>query len=45
MSRELRQLRKERSAHYHFDYLVGHSERMSEIFNLVARVRVVMLLY
>src|SRR5450432_526441 len=38
MSRELRQLRKERSAHYHFDYLVGHSERMSEIFDLVARV-------
>jgi two-component system, NtrC family, response regulator AtoC len=38
MSRELRQLRKERSAHYHFDYLVGHSERMREIFDLVARV-------
>ncbi len=32
MSRELRQLRRERSAHYHFDYVVGHSERMREIF-------------
>lgn len=38
MSRELRQLRKERSAHYHFDYIVGHSERMREIFELVGRV-------
>lgn len=38
MSRELRQLRMERSTHYHFDYVVGHSERMREIFELVARV-------
>ena len=38
MSRELRQLRRERSAHYHFDYVVGQSERMREIFELVARV-------
>ncbi len=38
MSRELRQLRRERSAHYHFDYVVGHSERMREVFDLVERV-------
>ncbi|GCE25208.1 acetoacetate metabolism regulatory protein AtoC [Dictyobacter alpinus] len=38
MSRELRQLRKERSDNYHFKYLVGHSERMREVFDLVARV-------
>ncbi|HTK11367.1 MAG TPA: sigma-54 dependent transcriptional regulator [Ktedonobacteraceae bacterium] len=38
MSRELRQLRRERSDNYHFDYIVGHSERMREIFDMVARV-------
>ncbi len=38
MSRELRELRRERSAHYHFDYVVGHSERMREVFDLVERV-------
>jgi len=38
MSRELRQLRQERSARYHFDYVVGHSERMSEVFKMVGRV-------
>ncbi|MEO8971155.1 MAG: sigma-54 dependent transcriptional regulator [Ktedonobacteraceae bacterium] len=38
MYRELRQLRKERSDNYHFGYLVGHSERMREVFDLVARV-------
>jgi DNA-binding NtrC family response regulator len=38
MSRELRQLRRERSDNYHFTYVVGHSERMREVFDLVARV-------
>ncbi len=38
MSRELRQLRKERSDNYHFKYVVGHSERMREVFDLVSRV-------
>src|SRR6266487_3946615 len=38
MSRELRQLRLERSDNYHFSYLVGHSERMRAVFDLVARV-------
>jgi DNA-binding NtrC family response regulator len=38
MSRELRELRRERSAHYHFDYIVGYSERMRGIFELVERV-------
>ena len=38
MYRELRQLRSERSDNYHFGYLVGHSERMREVFDLVARV-------
>ena len=38
MYRELRQLRRERSDNYHFNYLVGHSERMREVFDLVARV-------
>ena len=38
MSRELRQLRRERSDNYHFTYLVGHSERMREVFEMVARV-------
>ncbi len=36
MSRELRQLRRERSDNYHF--IVGHSERMREVFDMVARV-------
>jgi two-component system, NtrC family, response regulator AtoC len=38
MSRELRQLRRERSDNYHFTYVVGHSTRMREVFDLVARV-------
>jgi DNA-binding NtrC family response regulator len=38
MSRELRQLRRERSDNYHFTYIVGHSERMRKVFDLVARV-------
>lgn len=38
MSRELRQLRRERSDHYHFDYIVGHSNQMRDVFDLVARV-------
>ena len=38
MSRELRQLRRERSDNYHFTHIVGHSERMREVFDLVARV-------
>lgn len=38
MSRELRQLRKERSDNYHFKYVVGQSERMRQVFDLVARV-------
>jgi DNA-binding NtrC family response regulator len=38
MYRELRQLRSERRDNYHFGYLVGHSERMREVFDLVARV-------
>jgi DNA-binding NtrC family response regulator len=38
MSRELRQLRRERSDKYHFKYIVGQSERMRDVFDLVARV-------
>lgn len=38
MYRELRQLRRERSDNYHFSYLVGQSERMREVFDLMARV-------
>ncbi|HEU5227634.1 MAG TPA: sigma-54 dependent transcriptional regulator [Ktedonobacteraceae bacterium] len=38
MSRELRQLRRERSDNYHFKHIVGRSERMREVFDLVARV-------
>jgi len=38
MYRELRQLRRERSDNYHFTYIVGHSKRMREVFDLVARV-------
>ncbi len=38
MSRELRQLRRERSANYHFTHIVGQSEQMCAIFDLVTRV-------
>jgi DNA-binding NtrC family response regulator len=38
MYRELRQLRRERSDNYHFSYIVGQSERMREVFDMVARV-------
>lgn len=38
MYRELRQLRGERSDNYHFSYIIGHSERMREVFDMVARV-------
>ncbi len=38
MSRELRQLRRERSDNYHFKHIVGHSDGMREVFDLVARV-------
>jgi len=38
MYRELRQLRRERSDNYHFTHIVGHSERMREVFDMVARV-------
>jgi DNA-binding NtrC family response regulator len=38
MYRELRQLRRERSDNYHFSYIIGHSERMRAVFDMVARV-------
>src|SRR5258708_20807361 len=38
MYRELRQLRRERSDNYHFNYIIGHSERMREVFDLEAGV-------
>ena len=38
MYRQLRQLRRECSDNYHFSYIVGYSERMREVFDLVARV-------
>ncbi|GAC1633123.1 MAG: sigma-54 dependent transcriptional regulator [Ktedonobacteraceae bacterium] len=38
MSRELRQLRRERSDNYHFNYLVGHSDGMRDVFDMVAKV-------
>lgn len=38
MYRELRRLRREKSENYHFHYIVGHSEGMREVFDLVARV-------
>ena len=38
MYRELRQLKRERSDNYHFNYIVGQSERMREIFDTVARI-------
>lgn len=38
MSRELRQLKRERSDNYHFNHVVGHSERMRVVFELVAKI-------
>jgi len=38
MYRELRQLRRERSDNYHFSYIIGQSERMRDVFDMVARV-------
>jgi two-component system, NtrC family, response regulator AtoC len=38
MYRELRQLRHERKDNYHFSYIIGYSERMREVFDMVARV-------
>ncbi len=38
MSRELRQLRRERSDNYHFNYLVGYSKGMRDVFEMVAKV-------
>lgn len=38
MSRELRRLRRERSDNYHFNYIIGHSEGMRQVFEMVARV-------
>ncbi len=38
MSRELRQLRLERSDNYHFNYLVGRSKGMHDVFEMVAKV-------
>ena len=38
MYRELRQLREERSDNYHFSYIVGYSERMRQVFEMVTRV-------
>lgn len=38
MYRELRQLRSEKSNNYPFNYIIGHNERMREVFDLVARV-------
>jgi DNA-binding NtrC family response regulator len=38
MSRELRQLRRERSDNYHFSHIIGYSERMRQVFDLVTRV-------
>jgi len=38
MSRELRQLKRERGDKYHFDHIVGYSERMRKVFDIVARV-------
>ena len=38
MWRELRQLRRERRDNYHFNYVVGQSEGMRQVFDLVARV-------
>jgi DNA-binding NtrC family response regulator len=38
MSRELRQLRREKSDSYHFKYVVGQSEGMHKVFEMVAKV-------
>ncbi len=38
MSRELRQLRREKSDSYHFKYIVGQSEGMHKVFEMVAKV-------
>lgn len=38
MSRELRQLRRERGDNYHFKYLVGQSEGMRKVFDTVGKV-------
>ncbi|MGH2508345.1 MAG: sigma-54-dependent transcriptional regulator, partial [Ktedonobacteraceae bacterium] len=38
MYRELRLLRHEKSAYYHFHHIVGHSAGMREVFELVERV-------
>ncbi|WP_220200420.1 sigma-54-dependent transcriptional regulator, partial [Ktedonospora formicarum] len=38
MSRELRQLKRERSDNYHFNHVVGHSDRMRAVFELVAKI-------
>jgi len=38
MYRELRQLQRERRDNYHFNYIVGYSQRMREVFDMVARV-------
>ncbi len=38
MSRELRQLRRERSDNYHFNYLVGYSKGMRDVFEMVSKV-------
>ena len=38
MWRELRQLKRERSDNYHFNYVRGQSERMRQVFDMVARV-------
>ncbi len=38
MWRELRQLRRERSDNYHFNHIVGHSEGMRTVFEMVAKV-------
>jgi DNA-binding NtrC family response regulator len=38
LHRELRQLRRERSDNYHFSFIVGHSARMRDVFDMVARV-------
>lgn len=38
MSRELRQLRRERSDNYHFKYLIGKSDGMRHVFDMVAKV-------
>lgn len=38
MSRELRQLRRERRDKYRFDHIVGYSEQMRKVFDMVARV-------